>query len=728
MISKISFSKMVLSDSKCRLWLFIIMMIGFLLVLPLFGEMYLGQQQARMMSGGTTLKETIQGLTYWLATNSFFMGMGVISGAVICAFSGFRYLYKKTKVDIFHSVPVKREKLFLVQYVSGLVIFAIPFVLSYLLMIVVCALNGVLTDEIARILLSSVGYGMLDFILYYNVAILAVVLTGKMLVGVLGMLVLWGYMPVLCVLISGLYERFFSTYYVVDFGQRISDWLLYLSPVTLHALRGDLGSMYSSSNIFGQPWVTMLFTIIFIIATFVGALYLYRKRPSEAAERSMAFARTMPVIKVLLTIVAAIGSGMFFETIAGSNYDAWFFVGLILGLVFAQGLIEVIYTGDIRKVFVGKKSFAIAAACVLLIVMVFRFDLLRYDRYRPNPDRVETVGISIGGVDDMVSYRDGSKNEYVDATTYRLKYGKIEDIPAIYEIVDEGIKNGKKLKGGQNIYGEMLGGDENSEAVAICFKFSDGKKVYRSYQIDTDKMRPAIEQIYALESFKEVEYPIFQLDVKEIERLYVRESFETRGSGGKIQIEDYAKVIEAYKADLRKLKLEDVETDEMIGEIEYEIRIDDDASHDIKYPNESYRSDVISYPIYKACHQTIELLRSMDYKMDRAINQEDIKEIRMRNKELDYYEQDEIIITDKGEIEEILACRLTASQGGFYQTYVSGLEVVLVLNEAYVISKEGSFGEEAAERRGEDERYYTLEFENVSKAVEEMLKEKQFVW
>lgn len=54
----------------------------------------------------------------------------------------FRFLYRKQMNDIFFSLPMKRSKLFLLQYLSGLAIIILPMLINYVLAIMACLIKG----------------------------------------------------------------------------------------------------------------------------------------------------------------------------------------------------------------------------------------------------------------------------------------------------------------------------------------------------------------------------------------------------------------------------------------------------------------------------------------------------------------------------------------------------------------------------------------------------------
>ena len=75
-------------------------------------------------------------------------------------------------------------------------------------------------------------------------------------------------------------------------------------------------------------------------------MFLYRKRPSEAAGRAMAFKVSEPVIRFLLVVPITLFSGMIFRSIL--NDDIWTVFGLLCGLLITSCLIEIIYHSILR--------------------------------------------------------------------------------------------------------------------------------------------------------------------------------------------------------------------------------------------------------------------------------------------------------------------------------------------------------------------------------------------
>ena len=91
----------------------------------------------------------------------------------------------------------------------------------------------------------------------------------------------------------------------------------------------------------------------------VAAMILYRKRPSEAAGRAMAFPLSQPLFKIILTIPGALGFSLFFYEMRGSF--AGDFLDCSAAFFIMACVIEIIYHFDVRQAFAGWKSTAVGA-------------------------------------------------------------------------------------------------------------------------------------------------------------------------------------------------------------------------------------------------------------------------------------------------------------------------------------------------------------------------------
>jgi len=631
MTSKISFSKMTVSDIKRRVWIFAILALILILLMPVATIIIIDRDLADIAKGSLKMAELTADLIRCVGYHNGGISFVTICAAIVCAFSGFGYLYSRKKVDVFHSIPVKREKLFFAQYASGVLLFMIPFLVCEVLAILACITKGVITAGLLKAALLSVSANFLYFLIFYNVAVIAIMLTGKMLVGALGMLVFWAYFPMMYAIFQGYARWYFNTYYSSPWGSRWIDWLVCLSPVTLYygtQPGSSLMGMSVSMSAAQLRQIAIIISIVAVVLTFVLLIWLYRKRGSEAAGSSMAFDKSKPVIKVLLMIAITLGSGICFGALVNEESEIWLVFGLLLGLIVAQCFIEVIYTYDIRKVFSHKKSLGIAAGCVVLITLFYRFDLLRYDSYQPNPDNIESVGVSISALDSSISYymEDSGNFDYNGGDKYRLEHMDLRNVPEVYEIIQQGIKNNK-----ENVTYESLSEDETADfsSMAVCYKLKNGKEIYRNYFINIQEISDQLKILYDQEEFKMAQYPILSTKAEnlgEIEVYDINDHHAIKGSD-----EDNRKLIEAYQADLMNLTYQDMKENTPFGQIIFQTELSEGSGY--KYG--------IYYPLYSVCEKTLKQLKDMGYEIQTEIKISDVTRIRVLLNAAEYWENGE---------------------------------------------------------------------------------------
>lgn len=233
-----------------------------------------------------------------------------------------------------------------------------------------------------------IGYvqHMCFFTLVYMTVVLAVILTGNLIVGLLGTGVFFSWGPGVAAVISTYFSEYFMTFY--DNGNFLLRWCERTSPVF----------WYGTAT--GSDHPTRMAVIALAVAALLFGLgmFLYRKRPSEAAGRAMAFKVSEPVIRFLLVVPITLFSGMIFRSIL--NDDIWTVFGLICGLLITSCLIEIIYHFDFKSLFAHKRQLAISAVAVAAIFLGFRLDVAGYDSYLPDADKVAYAGIYCDALDN----------------------------------------------------------------------------------------------------------------------------------------------------------------------------------------------------------------------------------------------------------------------------------------------------------------------------------------
>jgi ABC-2 type transport system permease protein len=161
-----------------------------------------------------------------LNVNNMFVAAAILFAAVISAMSSFYYLNSKTQIDFYHSLPIKREKLFLINYISGILFFIIPYLINFVLTVIVIFITG----KGLYFNLETAAYSLLVSILLYaviySISLSAAMLCGNTIVALLGAAVFLGYFPAF----YGLYYSYMEAFFKTFFGQAISSG--YCGPAT----------------------------------------------------------------------------------------------------------------------------------------------------------------------------------------------------------------------------------------------------------------------------------------------------------------------------------------------------------------------------------------------------------------------------------------------------------------------------------------------------------------
>lgn len=646
MMSRSLFFNLQKEDMKRRLWTVIISMLGFFLALPIF--IAISVENYHPMDDISYIYEDI---IRTIGVRSELLILLTIIGACICGLSGFFYLHSKKQVDFYHSIPVRKECLFSIYYLNGVLIYLIPYVFNLAISLIIIQINGYMSTEVFTSALTALGFNTVFFLFIYTVVIIAVMLTGNFIVSCLGSGVLLSYGVILHLIRDTYFRNFFVSYYAGnDFA---SDFLIYLSPVGYYykavtRLADGCGT---------QDIIMIGIAILISVLLVIGALLLYKYRPSEAAGKAMAFQASKAIIKFLMVIPFSLGGGVLFRNISNFHSTGWLIFGLIFSLIITYAATEIIYDFDIRSAFKNKKHILLCALAVGIITCVFQFDLFKYDSFIPKKDKVSTMSIAIMGIDDQLRYFDENAGDkyayYMDYITYQLKNMEITDFDKVYELAEMGIRehDNHSLSNLRNGYYGYYGPYEtNYINYYIKYTYHSGKEVYRRYFIPLDEGYNKLRDIFADQEYKKAHYPIYELKEEELKLGYCSSMLNSKEF--MLSEEDERELIRAYKEDLNQLTLDEIAEQEPVATLSF-----------------FYYDKQLEYLVYPSFAKTIDILQKRGFDATKQIDSSNVKQISITYyqmeviedaagypKETAYSVKDEepVIYTDKNEIEEIL--------------------------------------------------------------------------
>ena len=635
MTSKSLFFKLMKENFKARLWTFAISCLGFFFSVIVATAMMIsiyGRRTYTALDYRESISTMVDSFKEYIGTGNPLFAFGFLMLAMIMAMSGFAYLYSKKKVDLFHSLPVKREMLYFVKIVNGILMVLVPYIVSMAIVSILMAVNASGIGFLPEVFSSILEWSLL-FLLNYMVAMLAIMLTGNMLIGVLGYAFFCFYFPILGYIITEYQSTFFSTYYGPGF---------FVEKV--------LPNTSSLVLIFNASLSTATRAIVSILASLVLLvinLVLYKKRASEAAGKSMAFNIIKLPIKFMTVILISIFMFIVTYEIMDMNFFWGVFGGIVSGVI-AHCLMEIIYNQDFKKIFAKKLEMGVAIAIAFIFIGIFAFDILGYDRYLPKEGNIKSTAVVTRYLENnnsqycykMRPWKNGGYADdiydvmYMDDKAVEAMVFDRMDITnkeAVLELAKIGIDGGKSYESNSG----------STERVVISYTLNSGRKVQRLYYIDENILLEKLGAIYDDESFKKSSYPILSDNAEDI----VSVDYNGIGNDNKhIELSDNTiktKLIETYKREFSEFKYETRRKSHPFASIRLNNEVMQEhlksllkdryfenafeGGHDSDWVNAMDK--VGYYPIYPEFTETIKLLKDLGANVYEKMSLENIPEI-----------------------------------------------------------------------------------------------------
>ncbi len=487
MTSKNSFLANCRENHKRRVWVWIVTVLSQLLAYGGMMMIYLSRIRSYQAQGSYRTMAQFQAAMYQAAKDALAFsdnvyGVIIILAAVI-GMQGFSYLYDRRKVDMYHSVPVSKDRRFAVVYLNGIIIYLVANLSGMILGAVIAAAQGAVNmDVLANAGLAFVWHLFL-FLAVYHMMILAVMLTGNRFVTVCVFLAFVLYDLCLWGQIGTLKRIFFETYseYYLSTDPKLS--VLYDCMINIWDIKNAKDA--AAAAVIAMPIVAkwILIAAVFLLL----AWFAYKKRPSEAAGRAMAFPVTEPVFKVAVAIpVAFMVGGLVYDT--SYQNEMLQVAGMLAGGLIFCAAAEVLFAFDIRSLFKHLPSSGIALVSILAIFSVFKWDVFGYDSYIPAQNKVESIAISADGYYD--NYWDKDR-QYIDKNEFEKENMFLTDVSPVLKLAEAAQEADLEEK-------------EDCYYVQILYRLTSGRQKARSIRVDYDDpgTEELLNQIFSTDAFK----------------------------------------------------------------------------------------------------------------------------------------------------------------------------------------------------------------------------------
>ena len=342
-------------------------------------------------------------------------GVPVISivYAILCAMAVWNYLYNARSVGMMHTLPVRREGLFVTNVLSGLTMMAIPYAVTGVLLVLVTMLFG--GFEPVGVLVTVLGV-MGESLFFFGLATFCAFIVGNVFM----LPALYGLLNFIAVL-TDFMVNLLAQGFCFGLNSSYSGTVEWLSPVVYLIQKISPNSTYETQwvtdRLGGQRYETSVLTSVtlengWLIAAYAAAgaallglaWLLYRRRRSESAGDVVAVGWMKPVFRYGCAVYAAIlGGRLLYALLWESFQNGQYFALLPMILCMIAGGAVGYYAASMLlaktpRVFktTWKGMLAVALGCAALCGAM-KYDLFGVTRRVPAPDSVKLVNVYAAG-------------------------------------------------------------------------------------------------------------------------------------------------------------------------------------------------------------------------------------------------------------------------------------------------------------------------------------------
>lgn len=391
----------------------------------------------------------------------------------LLAWVQFSWLFRTNTAYFYAALPVRRETLFLTNYLTGLLFYAGLMLVSSLLSWAVGAGFGAAAFRPA---MQAFFAAMLGFLLFYSFAVLVCMVVGQMAA-----------MPIVYLILN------FAVYVLESIVQKLLYTFVYGMPYTqatrmhslalratplLGLLQGGLciesdwmdvsGLGYEiNPQLVGWGYLGLLAAAGVLFA--VCAFFLLRRREMERSGSVIAVGWLRPVALYGFTVGCALVIGeILMELLASNTADNFWYVllflmiGAFLGYFPGKMLLQ-------KTVRVFRHGWIGFGVCCLVLVLAFsaaEFDLFGYSRYLPQRNEIQAAGLTEAQYFGSYTSADGA---YID------------DVLALHTAL---VENRAAQEHRRAAYQT---GTDQTQSFYITYRMADGQLVERYYSVVYDE-------------------------------------------------------------------------------------------------------------------------------------------------------------------------------------------------------------------------------------------------
>ncbi len=484
----ITFGKLLKADLRKRLWMIILIFAVSIVAYPIFYQIFLSSVSEGNTDyiGTIVTKDNATELVLgWRNRSIYYI---VTGAAILAAVTGFAYLDLEDPEMKYQGRNVDKDTWFKVRWLGGYIAGIVPVLIGALIAIFAIApINVAFSAPNIGMAFSTLGIVIVGFTAIYAACVLAMVLTGKIITGLLMCGLFLGYAPMCGALIGGFKDGFFSRIYI-PYEHMSDSPFMYFSPVTAFRIVAE-----RPSSVWG--WISLG---VFIAAGTALSFKLVKLRTQDTPGYAMLYDRMRGIVKVIWGIPVALVAGMIFTVFSDNKATFMFILGTYIGAFVVNIAIQYLFDYDIET---NKRHFisgGVIFGGVTVVILILFCDPFGINRNIPAKENVKSMSVASSDTSGQLRLLGGfmENEDSINArdTDWLLTNTFIEDFDKIYDVASEGTKY-KNANG--RAYTEVY----------VGFELNNGRKLYRKYDIDLTVSQETIDNLSELETYRERFYP-----------------------------------------------------------------------------------------------------------------------------------------------------------------------------------------------------------------------------
>lgn len=427
---------------------------------------------------------------YLTGPHLYFQMVVAVVGAIIVAIFTFRQIYSKRMMDLYHSAPVSRTKLFLSGYMNGFLVWFVPLFLCQLFVYLTAIISlgqgqdPALYSSLLLMFVSCIGLCILGFLIAYHASLVPVMVSGNLMNAYVNVLIYGLFVGIAYACYLGNLGAHFDTFYTTTF-RTLTGPVAFLTPFATPFMfvfcANEMAFAYWKMNLLGAIVVMLLNGAL--------AFFLYKKRPSELAERGLENKFFQHVFRIAVSLVSGMLFSLFFGLISGEQIG-WSIFGALFGVILSFCILNIIYHVGFKAIFTHKLQLGVVLFIACFCVLSLYFDIFGYDHFVPTKSSIKGLSFAYNnGFSDRTA-------EYVLENGYIIRDSRI-DMGDAFETLTFTDKDDiyNLLTAINKPKNEPRYGNIRSYRINVRIDTAYGS-FYRAYEVDNtmlDVLRPFIE-------------------------------------------------------------------------------------------------------------------------------------------------------------------------------------------------------------------------------------------